>query len=69
MWLFTKPDDERQPVVLCMGGRKEAQERLKKIVFGYGMVGQWDMAKLSNADRRRMMKKFEVDTLYTLPKE
>lgn len=66
MWLFTKPDDKREPVVLVMGSRREARLKLVKIVAGHGMIGSWTEAKLSNADRRKMLKKFEVDTLYTI---
>ena len=68
MWMFTKPDDMREPVVLAKGSKKEAQVRLAQVVAGHGFFGTWEQARVSTSDRRKLLKKFDIDTLYTLAK-
>lgn len=70
IFLFTKDDDKRKPVVVIRSRyRKNAQRKLIEVVDGHGYIGIWNFRRVGKEEEEMLLGKFLPGALYEIDTE
>lgn len=70
VFMYRKPDDKRDPIVLIASKfKKAADKKLIEVVDGLGYIGEWQRKKLTEEEQEFYLNRLQFNTLYEKQEE